>query len=188
MARSLGARTARARSGAIDARALLDEPRELELGERRRDVCRARRPAARASSSAPAGASRSRASTAAARSLTVGAALAGGTIPYASSTSSADVSAVAPSRRSAFVPARERARDLARDGEHLSPLLEREVGRDQRAAPLPRLDDDRRGARPAMMRFRAGKRHGAGSTPGAYSETIEPGRAIRRARSACAAG
>ena len=30
--------------------------------------------------------------------------------------------------------------------------------------------------RPATMRLRAGKRHGAGSTPGAYSETIKPGR------------
>ena len=28
---------------------------------------------------------------------------------------------------------------------------------------------------PATIRLRAGKRHGAGSTPGAYSETIEPG-------------
>ena len=25
-----------------------------------------------------------------------------------------------------------------------------------------------------MIRFRAGKRHGAGSTPGAYSETTSP--------------
>jgi len=38
--------------------------------------------------------------------------------------------------------------------------------------------------RPATMRLRAGKRHGAGSTPGAYSETTQ----TRRASSACAAG
>ena len=38
------------------------------------------------------------------------------------------------------------------------------------------------------MRLRAGKRHGAGSTPGAYSETISPAAAMRRASSACAAG
>jgi hypothetical protein len=31
--------------------------------------------------------------------------------------------------------------------------------------------------RPATIRFRAGKRHGAGSTPGAYSETTRPPRA-----------
>ena len=33
-------------------------------------------------------------------------------------------------------------------GEHLAPLLEREIGRDQRAAALARLDDDRRRAEP----------------------------------------
>ena len=36
----------------------------------------------------------------------------------------------------------ERTRDLARNREDLSPLLEREVGRDQRAAALAGLDDD----------------------------------------------
>ena len=41
---------------------------------------------------------------------------------------------------------------------------------------------------PATMRLRAGKRHGAGSTPGAYSETIRPASATRRASSAWAAG
>ena len=38
----------------------------------------------------------------------------------------------------------ERRRDLARHREHLASLLEREVGGDQRAAALARLDDDRR--------------------------------------------
>ena len=42
--------------------------------------------------------------------------------------------------------------------------------------------------RPAMIRLRAGKRHGAGSTPGSYSETISERSAIDRARSTCAAG
>ena len=37
--------------------------------------------------------------------------------------------------------ARERRRDLARNGQDLPPLLEREVGGDQRAASLARLDD-----------------------------------------------
>ena len=41
-------------------------------------------------------------------------------------------------------PVRERRGDLARHGEHLAALVEREVGRDQRAAALARLDDDRR--------------------------------------------
>ena len=36
---------------------------------------------------------------------------------------------------------------------------------------------------PATMRLRAGKRHGAGSTPGAYSETTRPVSAMRRASS-----
>ena len=39
---------------------------------------------------------------------------------------------------------RECRRDLARDSEDLAPRLEREVGGDQRAAPLAGLDDDRR--------------------------------------------
>ena len=41
---------------------------------------------------------------------------------------------------------------------------------------------------PATIRLRAGNRHGAGSTPGAYSETMSPVAATRRASSACAAG
>ena len=41
---------------------------------------------------------------------------------------------------------------------------------------------------PAMIRLRAGKRHGAGSTPGSYSETTSPRSQILRASSACAAG
>ena len=82
----------------------------------------------------------------------------------------------------------ERRRDLARDGEHLAALLEREVGGDKRAAALASLDDDRRRASPATIRLRAGNRQGAGSTPGAYSETMRPASATRRASSACAAG
>ena len=44
-------------------------------------------------------------------------------------------------------PLRELRGDLARDGEHLAALVEREVGGDQRAAPLARLDDDASRAR-----------------------------------------
>ncbi len=39
---------------------------------------------------------------------------------------------------------REGARDLAGNREHVPPLLQREVGRDEGAAPLSRLDDDGR--------------------------------------------
>ena len=102
-------------------------------------------------------------------------------MPSASSTSVAAVRGVAPSRSSAFVPRRERGRDLAGDGEDLAPFLEREVGGDQGAAALARLHDDGRRARaPATIRLRAGKRHGAGSTPGAYSETTRPRSPIAR--------
>ena len=47
-------------------------------------------------------------------------------------------------------PGRERAGDLARHREDLAALLEREVGRDEGAAPLARLDDD--GARDRARR------------------------------------
>ena len=43
-------------------------------------------------------------------------------------------------------------------------------------------------ASPATIRLRAGKRHGAGSTPGAYSETIRPRSPISAASDACARG
>ena len=42
--------------------------------------------------------------------------------------------------------------------------------------------------RPATIRFRAGNRHGAGSTPGGYSDTISPRSAIRAASPACERG
>ena len=63
-------------------------------------------------------------------------------------TSAAHVSGAAPSLSSAFVPADSERRDLARHREHLAPLLEREIGGDQRAAALARLDDDGRRAQP----------------------------------------
>ena len=86
------------------------------------------------------------------------------------------------------MPRRQRARDLAGHGEHVATLLEREVGRDERAAPLACLDTRVARQSPAMIRFRAGNRHGAGSTPGSYSETTSPFSRMRRASSACAAG
>ena len=41
---------------------------------------------------------------------------------------------------------------------------------------------------PATIRFRAGNRHGAGSTPGGYSETISPRSTIDAASTRCARG
>ena len=74
----------------------------------------------------------------------------------------------------------ERAGDLARNGEHLAPLLEREIGGDQRAAALARLDDDRRGAEPrddpVPRREPPGRRLDAGRV----LRDDEPGRANPR--------
>ena len=129
----------------VDPSLLGHERRRARARSARRASSPAARPVARASSSAPP-APRGRAASTSRRlraepgSRTRPAAA----IPKLSSTSSAHVSGVAPSRSSAFEPADSAARDLARHGEHLPPLLEREVGRDQRAAPLARLDDDRR--------------------------------------------
>src|SRR5436190_575510 len=39
--------------------------------------------------------------------------------------------------------------------------------------------------RRASVKTQAGKRHGAGSTPGAYSETISPVAAMRRREAGC---
>src|SRR5438067_5040633 len=85
-------------------------------------------------------------------------------------------------------PGGERRCDLAGDCEDLSAGLQREVGGDQRAASLPASTMTEAAASPAMIRLRAGNRHGAGSTPGAYSETTSPCSQIPRARLACAAG
>ena len=52
---------------------------------------------------------------------------------------------------------RERRRDLAGDREHLAPFVEREVGSDERAAPLARFDDDRRSAEPRNDSVARGK-------------------------------
>ncbi len=75
-----------------------------------------------------------------------GAASTVGSIPYASSTSAAAVTGVAPSRSRAFDPAETRGGDLAGNDHHLTSVLEREVRRDQRSRALARLDDHGRGA------------------------------------------
>ena len=62
--------------------------------------------------------------------------------PIASSTSATEVAGVAPSRSKRVRALAERRRDLPGDCEHLPPVLEREIGRDERAGALARLDDD----------------------------------------------
>jgi hypothetical protein len=88
----------------------------------------------------------------------------------------------------AFVPLRERARDLARYGENLATLLEREVGRDEGSTPFAGFDDDRRTAEAGDDPGFAPETPRAGSTPGSYSDTTSPFSPILRASSACAAG
>ena len=65
--------------------------------------------------------------------------------PSTSRTSPTHVTGAAPSRSRSFVPGESVDGDLAGNGQHLATLVEREVGGDQRAASLARLDDDRRG-------------------------------------------
>ena len=122
--------------------------------------------------------------------------------PIASSTSSGEVTGVAPSRSSAFVPAESADVISPGHGEHLTALLEREVGRDQRAAPLAGLDHDRRLARarrrsgcapgtataPARRRARTRRRRGRSSRSGARAARARAGsrgRCRSRARRPC---
>ncbi len=76
----------------------------------------------------------------------------------------------APSLSSAFVPARQGGRDLARHREHLAPLLEREIRRDQSAAALACLDDDGRRAQPG---------HDAVARGEAPGRRLDAGRVLR---------
>ena len=136
----------RARRGTRRPPARLSFPARARPGQRtqRRD----RLPEARTSSSAVIAPSRRRSRSAAAAG---GSGALSGTIGSrwkSSRMSPARVTGTAPSRMSAFVPRGKAARDLSRNREHVSPLLQCEVGRDQRAAPLARLDDDRRLAEP----------------------------------------
>ena len=110
------------------------------------------------------------------------------TSPYASSTSAARVTGVAPSRSSAFEPAE--TDDVISPG---TTITSRPSSR-AKSAVISAPDRSRASTttvaahRPAMIRFRAGNRHGAGSTPRSYSDTIKPVSAIPPASSRCAAG
>jgi hypothetical protein len=109
-------------------------------------------------------------------------------MPNASSTSSAQVSGVAPRRRSAFVPAD--SDDVISPGTAKTSRPSSSAKSAVIRAPLfARASTTIVAAhRPATIRLRAGKRNGAGSTPGSYSETISDRWAISRASEACAAG
>ena len=135
-----------------------------------------------------AAASASRASSVPARPSGAAAGSTVGSIPYASSTSAAAVTGVAPSRSSAFDP--------AETAEVISPgtTITSRPSSSAKSAVISAPERSRASTttvaaqRPAMIRFRAGNRQGAGSIPGSYSETISPRSTIRPARSRCAAG
>jgi len=98
------------------------------------------------------------------------------------------VSGVAPSRKSAFTPA-DRA-EVISPGTANTSLPSSSAKSAVINAPLRSRASTTIVAaqRPAMIRLRAGKRHGAGSTPGSYSETINDRSPMDRARLAFAAG
>ena len=143
---------------------------------------------ARRSSSAVSAPALSRSSRAPATPPSVTASGFAGSIPKTSSTSSAQVTGVAPSRSSAFVPAESElvispgtARTSRPSSSAKSAVIRAPLRSRASITTVARQ-------RPAMILLRAGKRHGAGSTPGSYSETTRPVSQIRRASSECAAG
>ena len=129
----------------IDTSLLCHGAGELELGQGDGELF-GRRPVARASSSAPAADSRTRASTSAAGAPTSGSDGSAATSPKLSSTSWRAGERRRAEPEQGVRAGGKRTGDLTRDREDLSPLLEREVGRDQRAAALAGLDDYRGGA------------------------------------------
>ena len=109
-------------------------------------------------------------------------------MPSASRTSAASVSGVAPRRRSAFEPfesAETISPGTANTSRPSSSAKSAVISAPLRSRASTTTVAD---VRPAMMRFRAGNRHGAGSTPGGYSETIRPRSAMAAASAAWARG
>ena len=109
-------------------------------------------------------------------------------MPSASRTSPEPVSGVAPSFSNAFEPT-DRAFVIS-PGTAKTSLPSSSAKSAVISAPLRSRASTTTTAshRPAMMRFRAGNRHGAGSTPGSYSETTRPPSSIRRDSEAFTAG
>ena len=98
------------------------------------------------------------------------------------------MSGVAPRRKSAFVPAESAeviSPGTAKTSRPASSAKSAVISAPLRSRASTTIVAS---ASPAMIRLRAGNRHGAGSTPGAYSETTRPCSAMRAASWACAAG
>ncbi len=108
-------------------------------------TCAASRLACWTSSSTDAGASAISVRTRSNRSSSTAAGVAGlACRPSTARMSPTPVTGVAPSRRRCIRAARQGVRDLTRDGEHITALVEREIGGDQRPTSVAGLDDDRR--------------------------------------------
>ena len=159
----------------VQAFSLDDQARELEVSERRRDV-RGRQPgrAHQLIGRCRRGAQRLVYTTRSSRSSSGSGSAAFTSTPSTSSTSRADVTRWAPRRSRPFVPAD--SDDVISPGTANTSLPSSSARSAVINAPLRSRASTTTTARtrPAMMRFRAGKRHGAGSTPGGYSETTRP--------------
>ena len=114
----------------------------------------------------------------------------GSSMPSASSTSCTDVTGTAPVAQQLVRRPRRATSRRAGHGQHVAAERQRVVGRDQRARAGSRASTTSvASASAAMMRLRTGKRQGAGSTPGAHSETTAPlGGDCLRPAPRCAAG
>ena len=160
----------------VEPAGLADEARELELGERGRDLTGREPGAPDELVGGERRVGRRRGRRAAASVSGGGGAGGAGSMPTASSTSAAHVTGVAPSRSSAFVP-RESA-EVISPGTASTSRPSSSARSAVISAPLRSRASTTTVAcaSPATMRLRAGKRQGAGSTPGAYSETTSPAR------------
>ena len=109
------------------------------------------------------------------RGSSAGADTAAGSTPSASSTSAGFVTGVAPRRIRSFVPAD--SADVISPGTAKTSRPSSSAKSAVISAPLRSLASTTTTAAdsPAMIRFLAGKRHGAGSTPGPYSDDDQAG-------------
>ena len=167
----------------VDPVGLVDPARELELDQRRSHLTRSHAGGAgqlvdaRRAFGEPLRAGRRRAPRAQPAGSTAR------SIPYASSTSAAAVTGVAPSRSKAFDPVE--TADVISPGTTITSRPSSSAKSAVISAPeRSRASTTTVAAqRPAMIRFLAGNRQGAGSMPGSYSDTISPLSTMRPARS-----